>query len=665
MRKLFITLLTWTLAAFSASPGGDSVVAELQHQLTRATSQADSLRILYDIFDAGTISERKTSVYDILHLSQRMGDHETELDMLRNLANIGTTTRNPELIDEALELITALPDSEDKRQTVVFLHACRASAYTFASTEERDDNTRKLLRLVEEMPEDIDLYEKVSRLFCLVAILGGQTQGELLSQYLDELDFALKALPQLQNNYLRSKFNSVAAISYWRNDENTKSVRADRNQLLNIKRLEQLYEQKNRKYKNFDVTRYVCLRRIARNHSALTNDEFNEVIAQINEIAARNQDVSRDVNKNVAMRVAVLLREKNYDEALPLAKQLADSAKTLYEQRFYTRQLIEVAEKAGNRQARQEAESRNSRLLEEFVNYKTGERVRELQLLYDVNALRRQQITEKLEASRQRNLWLLTTLGVFLVVALLLGILFLKERRRNRSMTRQISEGQTQQANDRKQLKTIEAQLDDARRREAEKVQLMTYIAHELNTPLSAIANYSQMIVDAVPGEELKDYIRNFVDIIDANNKLVQTVTADIHDFALNESKPMVADTVPVEINKLAAIAVESIEPRLDPGISITMRPAEGNPIIHTDVRRLQLLLLAAIDAMVRSLKAGKIILTVSKTDKSARFTVAAPGATPGKSPLKEPGYNSNMGALNASFSTNPEVPSLTLVLKF
>ena len=97
-------------------------------------------------------------------------------------------------------------------------------------------------------------------------------------------------------------------------------------------------------------------------------------------------------------KVGILMRQERYAEAIPLIKLLSDSAQHIYERRFYTRMLIDAAEKAGDLETKRNAEVRNSSVLEEFMKFKTSQRIHELQLLYDVNALRRHTTASRITA---------------------------------------------------------------------------------------------------------------------------------------------------------------------------------------------------------------------------------------------------------------------------
>lgn len=662
-RYILFALIACVLAPLSAMASDTSPVTALYKELAEARTPADSLVIIRNIFDGAKSEERLAAVYEYFDVATRAGDATSQLDAIRNLANIGASMNDASIVDRAKEMMKAVPDSEDKQQTMIFVYASRANAEPFEVEEERDNYTRQVLKTIAEMPADISPHEKISRLFTLVILLRRQTQGDLLSQYLDDLDAALNTLEQMPFNYLRSFYNFVATDAYWHNDETLKSIRVDRNQLLNLKRMENYTRSQGRTYRNYDLARYLCLERIARNYSELSDAEFNDVKSQIEEIVARDAGIARMYDNNKLLKVSMLVHDRKFKEALPIAKELADSAQDMYEKRHFTRQLIEIADSAGNPQAKLEAELMNSHMLEEFVNYKANERVRELQMLYDVNAQRRYQITEMLTVERRNNKFLIVLSGILVLMTFVMGVLYMHSRVHSRKYSHRGESLDKALAEYKKKNAQLEKQLEESHRRESEKLQLMTYISHELSTPLSGIANYSQMIVDAVPDDDIKGYIKNFIDIIDSNTRVIQTVTGDMHEFALNESKPVTSISVPVEPNKLATITAETVEPNLNPGLTIGVKPAPGTPIITGDPRRIQLLLLACVDAMVRSLESGHIIVSVAVSEKTCRFTITAPGATPGSAAVRVPSYPAIETAINGEVAYNPEIPSMTVTL--
>lgn len=665
LKKLIIALTTCTLAianlcASTVTQPADSLLIELGN----AKTAADSLKISCDLLDCGRLSDNIGTIRSIISLSRRLNRPDIRLEMLRDLAIVGLSQNKPELIQEARSGLESVPDSEDKRQTALYIGSCNAAINSYNTEEDRDNYTRQLLKIVAEMPDNHDPYEKVSRLFSLVLVLGDQTQGEMLTKYLDDLDKALNGLPSLPNNYLRSRFNNIAARAYWHNDKINRSIRTDRNQLLYLNRLEQYYAENGRKYKNLDFQRYVCLRRMIRNHSNLSGKELNDYITQINELAARNPEIAQDLTTNASVRVGSFMRDGNYEEALLVAEELVDSAVTLYDKRFYLRQLIEVANLAGNKEIKRNAEVRNSHLLEEYVNYRTGERLRELQLLYDVNSLRRQQITEKLNSERSQNRALVVILSVLLGLVLTLGMLLFFEYRMNRSSVKELNDAKDSVKALEDKLAKLKEECNESRQRETEKVQLMTYIHHELATPLISIVNYSQMIIDALPDDEAETaaYIKRFVDVIDTNQKIIQDIVSDMQEFSLNNPKPIRATKVPVEVNSMATIAVDTVEPKLDPGVTIKLHCAPNNPKILTDPRRAQILLLACIDAMARSVASGHISVTISVTDSACIYTVSAPGSVT-KEPIAVPDYQPVLDAVGATIAYNAEIPALTLTI--
>lgn len=590
----------------------DHLIASLNARLEAAATPADSIPLIYDILDLSPEEKRLETVRTLFNVASRADNHPVQLDALRQMAHLGTKRHDIGLVDEAMSHIDQLPDSEDLRQTQTFILASKASARLYKSDAERSNALRQSLRTFNDLPENADRYERAASLFHIVESIGYESQGELMSEYLDMLDKAITAMPKLPNNFLRSKFNSIAAPAYWHNEEYQKSIKADRSQLLNYNQLLKLYRSNGRFYKHFDANRYVCLRRILRNYEMLSSAEIKDYHNQILEIVKRNPEIAADYQSDPTARLGVLVKAGKYAEALPQAKYLADNARTIHDQRHALRQLVEIADKAGDDDAKADAETRYAEVQKKYTTYRTNELVRELRLRYDVNALRRQLAAAQLSRERARNLTLFIIGLCILAVALLFFSLYLRSRERNRRLR---IENEDLRANCRKASELQEA-LNAARekyqRAETDKVQLVAYIGHELSTPLNAIIDYSQMLIENVR-DDAKEYMRHFATIIDVNARILQEVANDVQELSVLNNDKVPAHRIPVDANVLAEMPVESIKPQLKPEVKISFIPNPGNDnIISTDPRRVQIILLSTLANIARETQSGTISLTVS-----------------------------------------------------
>ena len=622
----FLTASYPVRAAEQADP--ERLIATLSERLAKADNAADSIQFIYDIHDLTHTADRMPLVKQLYELAGRTGNHTVQLDMLRQWAILGAMASNDSIVSEALSLVDTLPDSEDRRQTRTFILASKASAHRYKSDAERSTHLRQLLKVFVDLPDDADPYERAATLFTLTEILSKETQGELLSEYLDYLDKAITAMPTLPNNYLRIKFNVIAAPSYSHNDETTKSIKADRSQLLTINQMLKFNRADGRFYKNFDIARYKCLRRLLLNYECLSDSDIHDYYAQVVEIAGRNPDVAADCQSDPSICLGMLVRRGKYDEALNAAKRIAADASGLYDRRRALRQLIDVADMAGDSLVRRQAENRNYYLMEEYMTHKANERVRELQILYDVNALRRQSAATRLRNTRN-TLLALTVITVML--ALLLGAVCFRLISRNRLIKRLKAENADlqSQAGEIERLRAeVDSLTEKCRTCESDKVQLISYISHELATPINAIIDYTQMIVENAR-EETKGFMHHFASVVDVNARILQEVANDVQEFSMIDTHRVPTRRIPVDANILTEIPCDSIKPQLPQGVSVRFTPSTGpdNTII-TDPRRVQIILLSTLAHLIRITDSGTIDITldIDRKKQTCSFIITESG---------------------------------------
>lgn len=495
-----------------------AITDSLRRELAKVHTSAESIPLLYDIFDLSDLSTRMENARALFVAAQNAGDVGVQLDALRHLAAHAGSASNEALAREVLEKVRHLPPSEEQKQTLVFARASLAGAYRFKSEDERSRYLLHVLKDFTESEEHLDRYERATRLFIIIQALSGQTKGALLAEYISQLDKLLKEMPRLSTDFLDSKLQSTAAYVYQLNDEPTLSINADRRLMEIMDNLEEYYRTQKRQYRRYDVQRYISLRRMLRNYEVLSNEEVDSFYAQARVLAERNPEIKDDFERKPSIRAAYLLNHGSYAEALPLVRQLADSAKKLDERCYYVRQLIKVAEQIGDEDLRIRTEAENSRLLQEFMEFKSGQRMRELQVLYDVASLRQMTAQDELEREVRRSRVLKIICGVIgLLTVVAVGFII-----RFRLLLRRAREKNQALRNDRAQLIVVQTRLkeaaESARETASEKMRQLDEIVTQSADPISDIAQYNQMIIDNTRNPEL-DYVHKFAVQIKAQVK--------------------------------------------------------------------------------------------------------------------------------------------------
>ncbi|MCM1309927.1 MAG: HAMP domain-containing histidine kinase [Bacteroides sp.] len=607
----------------------DLIADSLRTELANVTDPADSLRLLLNIFDLTPNISPVLQVRRIYFLAKKVGDLNLQFDMLRQWISLGLKWGDRGITAEGMKELKAMPDCEDKRQTEVFINIDLAALHSYKSDAERLNYLRQVLRECADMSDNTDPYERVTKHFILMVLLKQETHGDLLSKYTLRLGKAMDVLPPIYHSYLRSRYNHVASTFFWENDELLNGVKCDRNLLLQLRRLEKFHrDEQGRMYKNYDMHKYNALRRILRNYEILSEKEIRDYNQQILDLVAADPQVAEAYNRDYSSHVAIMDITGRYKEAIPKLQQLVEQADGAYELRMYLRWLVKFADFAGNEPVKIDAERRLSELLDTYINQtKRDERSRELKLLYEVNDLRRLAAARQLERE-QKKTYLLYGFGA-VILALLVTFIFLYgvATRRRRKYEHHIHDLEEKKHKLTKRYNELETRHSALRKSESERTQMLSYLSHEITTPLSAIINYSKLIAENTAGDT-RDYIRRFASIVEVNSEILQEVAKDITEIEINEEKKVPITHIPTNINALAEVSIESVKPQLKQGVNVELIPDADHEdaTANLDPRRVQIVLLSCLNNMAQLIEQGTLTLSASLDGDVCTFAITSLG---------------------------------------
>lgn len=275
VRKYLFTLIVCllTMAAGAQKPAGDPLPG-LKAQLARAKSPADSVKILYNIYDLVERTEKPLYGRMIFQSAGRAYDYAAQNDILRQLASLYSAS------DSALNLILKqaekLPNSVDSRVTGIFVKNQQMAM----RSKGMNDNERKneIIRLINEANQhpDDDIYSKIDRTYAICNILGRNPYCMLYMEMIENAGKLVEQLPSegmpIRNQY----YTAVANICTYSNHPK-EAIAADRKLLKIIDGLEKDYKAKGRIYRRYNTSRYVCYRRMLQNYHALSRAEVEEI----------------------------------------------------------------------------------------------------------------------------------------------------------------------------------------------------------------------------------------------------------------------------------------------------------------------------------------------------------------------------------------------------
>ncbi len=514
---LFVTLLMTNINHLLSAP--ISVRDSLQRELSRSKTVADSLNIMYNIFDITPRKDQKEIGNELYEFAKANKLYDVQLDILRNLSNLYLIAPSDSMHKVLIAETELVPESDDKKMTKLFLEiALNAKQASNATEAERQYRLRELMKEYNEEPSN-DLYDRIRQLFNLCIYLGTTTHGELYVDYANKLINLINRLPQ-EYNPLRNMYYSQMGPIYTANNQYVQAIAADKEQLKIVKELEKRYHSQGRRYRNYDANYYNVYRRMLSNYSVLSPEEIEDYNNQINAISRRNSTIRNDIMHNQRSTIYYLMATKRYKEALHLLKKQIDNPVNAQHRRQFLKLMMEAAGAINDKESLLEATMAYNKQLEEYNKLKAAEIYKELQIKFDINELRNRNVELELEMrnseleSNRKLLRVVITAGIILLVMLVIAIwLYLRTRRLAKNLEKSREKLQREQEN----LITAQQELIEARNQAESankmKTQFIRNMRHEIRTPLSAVIGFSQLIVDSIP-EKYRGDMERYSDII-------------------------------------------------------------------------------------------------------------------------------------------------------
>lgn len=385
MRKI-LTVCFCLLSLLRAWGGGVESGASdrMAGELAVLVTPRDSLRVMYDMYDLAPRSQRAAIGWDIFRVAGRARNHEIQCDIMRNISNL--YIGNDSMLAEIEREVALLPACDDRDATLAFIRMQRISTQVrYVGEAERHNRVLEMIADDKANP-DGDMI----RLYTLCVYLGSLTKGELYAEYMDRLGVEI-AKPPYDTYAIRNLYYTQAALLYSLNGDHARSLAMDRGLLGIIDGLERRYAAEGRVYRNYDVNRYNCYRRMLSNWTVLSAEEVDEYYSRILELGERNMDVARDLERSPRPRVYYLMSKGRYAEAIPYIKR--ELAKPDMPYRLpMLRALRDAARAVGDRTSELEALSGYCAELELRDSLRSVEAYREFQIRYDVETLKKRNL---------------------------------------------------------------------------------------------------------------------------------------------------------------------------------------------------------------------------------------------------------------------------------
>lgn len=418
------TLLTTAGIATARKYNPDAVLPQLRQQLAQATTPLDSVKILYDIYDISPRTEQTAIGRQLYEVAGRARDVNAQLDIMRLNSNLYNSDKE---FDRLRKQTLAMPRSREQRETDLFLQMRKLS---FSTRQPNAETTQKIATIINKMNtskvDKTDDIDRLLNLYTVAAYMRNVPDSKLLEQYVDSMVHMVNS-----NHYslyaLRNIIYSEAANIYSDAGQTKKAVEANRNMLAMIDGLERKYRNAGRKYRDYDISRYIVYRRMLRNYKALTPAEVDKYYNEIQKLAQSNSDVAADLQRNRTPLAYYHMAKGHYADAIPLLQEAIEGSKAFPVTRQLHCMLQTAARETGDSATLMSSLATMDKLNQNLEESHLAERYRELQVAYEVNSMEAHQYKERVRNAEAETARLRSSFSYNLLIwglfAILLAVL--------------------------------------------------------------------------------------------------------------------------------------------------------------------------------------------------------------------------------------------------
>lgn len=613
----------------------------LYSELSKATNPADSLSILYNLFD---VLPRDTGVpvgFEMIDVADRASNPEAALDVIRNLANrfIRKDSMLQVLYDRTLrynnpDIEHYIPVSQDDlKETQTFLSLLRNTSQ--ARQNDLDERREALMKLQKTMsltpPED--LYERIVLQHAICTLLAHFGASDLLTTKLDELGRMVAELPT-QSIALRNFYNVTSARLYSENGDYERAMQADQNTLDCITTLEAKYAKQKRNFRNYDANRYVIYTRFLSNYPLLAPHEVEKYY----KMAMRLVDsdfTSYETNRIFpGPQIYYNLSNKNYATALQYIKSCIDDPHNQHLHRRLIKDEIECAQALGDNETLLQASLEYNTILEKHLSERLDQKLQELQLLSDTSDITDSynRLTLEKQQSEAKALRKFTILMAVAAAILLIFVIVLYNlNRRNKQLVKTLDQSNHALRTESENLENSRAELlkarDSAQKANNLKTDFIKNMSYEVSAPLKAINEYCKLIVDCANASDRK-YLERFTSLVELNSDLLTTIVNDVLHISEIDSNSVPIKNRSTDLRNLCSMVLDGVRNRLAPGVSLQFDASSPAISLFTDPQRLHQILLNLLTNAAKFTTKGSIMLgyTIDPSNEKVIFNVTDTG---------------------------------------
>ncbi len=615
-KNIIRPILVIFLMSFGVKAGAQTAQSadSLYAELVKATTPADSISILHNLYDCFYFSDRKPVLYQIFETAERDKDYPSMLEALFVLASL--YQYKPELEAELLEMAKRIPESEQQRALELYIRLrYQATNIRKMSEEERQQKLHQALKNYR----DHDMFDKYDRIACLFLIctnLHNSTDSELLLHYLRQLQELVEEFPY-EELYVRTVFYTLAINVYIENEMYDLALMANKRMFDLVEQFDRLHSSQGRLFRNYDGTLYNCYHNMLVCGQELTDEEIDMYYGLLKDVVKRNPRIHADKGHQRKSYIFYLMAKKQYGEALPMLKNQLNNNNTKPDLYIFAKLLVKAAQETGDQSAMLAGSKVINSILRERLSTKSDVSLSELQTIYDVEDLKDQNRdlifeNQNIEIAQRKRGIVIMTVIVFVLIGILIWLLNLYVN--SRQLEKRLSENNKRLIEERNSLKEMSDKLvdmlDKLKNANRTKSDFVENMSAEIREPLNAIVKYTRLISDHVREDGHPHIIKEYSDMMTVDTDLLVQLVTDILDLPKLENGEISIHKSEASVTGICNFVIGLVRKHVSPDVEIIFANA-GQPDIKviTDSKRVEQVLIQILANAAKFTDSGSIIL--------------------------------------------------------
>lgn len=620
----FLLLLVFL---FPASGHAQTDLNAVKRSLNEANTLRDSIKLMYGIYEASPASLKGKAMDEMYDFAIARSEFHVANDILRLGSKQFET--NDSMLAKYISRAEKLPDSKEKQGTLAILNIVAGSNKMKALEKSRREAALRdyMSRYAES--KEYEPYKRLEFLFLLCKYLRTSTGGELLTTYLQELQTLVDNLPadELALKYL---FYSQAANIYLSNDNISNGVEANKKLLDIIDSLKKKCEANGYSFHEYDATAFECYLRLLRCHNVLEPDEVEAYYSKIMPLIEGNPEFMRLSSQGKKPMIYLLMSKNQYRQAIPLIKEQLDNKDNTEVERLYlVSALVKAAEAVGDKETLQSALELSNEMFRERIENKAAESYRDLQMIYEVNELKKANDELKLANTQMevaRNNERMKYAVIILVVLVTLLLIVFVMYRRSKKLTSSLSKSNAMISDERDAIQIAKKDLIEASSKAGlanrVKADFISSMVYEIRTPLDFIVEYSELIANCTE-KERREYIKKFADVISLNSEILISLVNNVLDLPSLDRGKANGRIVRTSVQEICHTVIEGVAGEINPGVELVFsNEGQEDVMIMTDRYRVEQVILNLLMNAARYTVEGSIALSYDVISENNRVTI-------------------------------------------